>query len=310
MSSKVRPCNADGVAINFQGVPLQFWKTTRDSFQIRHILVILNLLVISVGAYQGVCLFYQFLEGRLEQTAAGPQTETTSHAKVSTPAARPLSDYQAIAYRNLFKTRAVSRPETKKSAIENLTETKLDLRLWGTVTANVGRAFAVIQTAGRRTPQKLYHIGDQVQDAKIVRILRNKVVLDVDGQNEVLALQKLSSANGRRVPSRRSSRPKIVQHRTIRRKIIDKAMANLNTLVTQARIRPHSKGLIIDHIKPRSLFRRLGLRNGDILVGIEGQPIRTVDEALAFYDRLQNADRLSVDLLRRGRVREMQFRIR
>jgi general secretion pathway protein C len=194
--------------------------------------------------------------------------------------------------------------------METLNETKLDLRLWGTVTANIGRAYAVIQTAGRRAPQKLYHLGDQVKEATIVRILRKKVILAVDGHNEMLALQKLSSANSRRAPSRRSSRPKIVLHRTIRRKTIDTAMANLNKLVTQARIRPHSKGLIIDHIKPRSLFRRLGLRNGDILVGIEGQPIRTVDEALVFYDRLQNADRLTVDLLRRGRVREMQFRIR
>jgi general secretion pathway protein C len=221
-----------------------------------------------------------------------------------------LSDYQIIAARNLFKTRAISQPTTKKYTLENLAETKLNLRLWGTVTANVGRAFAVIQEAGRRTPQKLYHVGDQVKEATIVRILREKVVLDVNGANEILALQKPSRSNSRRAPSRRSSRPKIVQRRAIRRKTIDRAMANLNKLVTQARVRPHAKGLIIDHIKPRSLFRRLGLRNGDILVGIEGQPIRTVDEALVFYDRLQNADRLSVDLLRRGRVREMRFRIR
>jgi general secretion pathway protein C len=291
-------------------MPLQFWKPTTGFFQIHHLFVVLNLLLISVGAYQGVGLFYQFVEERLEQTAAASDTATLPPAETSTPAARPPSDYQAIASRNLFRTRAISQPATKKAAIENLAETKLDLRLWGTVTANAGRAVAVIQAAGRRTPQKLYHVGDQVEAATVVRILREKVVLNVDGRNEVLALQKLNRSNRGPAPSKPASRPKAVHRRTIRRKTIDTAMANLSKLVTQARVRPHAKGLIIDHIKPNSLFRRLGLRNGDILVGIEGQPIRTVDEALVFYDRLQNADRLSVDLLRRGRVREMQFRIR
>jgi general secretion pathway protein C len=310
VSTQVCPRKVNGVDVNFKGMQLQFWKPTTGAFQVRHLFVVLNLLLISVGAYQGVGLFYQFVEERLDQTAAASYTATISFTETSTPAARPPSDYQAIASRNLFRTRATSQSRTQKPAIENLTETKLDLRLWGTVTANVGRAFAVIQEAGRQTPQKLYHVGDRVKEATIVRILREKVVLDVDGQNEVLALQKLSSSNRGRAPSRRSSRPKVVQRRTIPRKTIDTAMANLNKLVTQARVRPHTKGLIIDHIKPNSLFRRLGLRNGDILVGIEGQPIRTVDEALVFYDRLQNADRLSVDLLRRGRAREMQFRIR
>jgi general secretion pathway protein C len=289
---------------------LQFWKPVTGSFQVHHVFIFFHLLMLTVVAYQGVYLLYQFVEERLEPSSVAPRTETIPTREISTPAARPLSDYQTIAARNLFKTRAVSRPTPQKPAAENLAETKLDLHLWGTVTANAGWAFAVIQAAGRRTPQKLYHVGDQVKEATIVRIVREKVVLEVDGQNEVLALEKLSRSNRGRQSSRRSSRPKIVQRRSIRRKTIDAAMANLNKLVTQARVRPHAKGLIIDHIKPRSLFRRLGLRNGDILVGIEGQPIRTVDEALVFYDRLQHADRLSVDLLRRGRVREMRFRIR
>jgi type II secretory pathway component PulC len=58
------------------------------------------------------------------------------------------SDYQAISSRHLFKTLAKSQIRTQKPALENVTETKLDLRLWGTVTASVGRAFAVIQESG------------------------------------------------------------------------------------------------------------------------------------------------------------------
>lgn len=277
--------------------------------QVRHCFFIVHLLLLSLAAHQGVGLFYQYVEQQLTISHVPSQSERQKTNAMRMPAALPLSHYQTIVTRNLFKTLINRSHAPEIQAVEQLAETSLDLRLWGTVTANAGQAYAVIQEAERRAPQLLYKKGDTVKNATIVRILREKVVLNVDGQDEVLALQKRSSTARQRPPVNANSR-KIVRRLSIPRATINRAMANLNELVTQARIRPHQKGLIIDSIKSRSIFRRLGLRNGDILVGIEGQPIQTVDEALVFYDRLRSADRVSVELMRRGRVREMQYRIR
>jgi general secretion pathway protein C len=85
--------------------------------------------------------------------------------------------------------------------------------------------------------------------------------------------------------------------------------------MTQVKIQPHMQegrpdGLAISNIKPNSIFRRMGLRNGDILKQVEGQDIRTVDDALRLYDSMKTADRVSVVIERRGSMRTIDYSIR
>ncbi len=90
----------------------------------------------------------------------------------------PLSDYQSIARRNIVNssTETVApEPKTEKVDIEKLKETDLKLRLWGTVTGEDKRAYAVIEDTKARE-QNLYRAGDSIQQAIVKLILREKVV--------------------------------------------------------------------------------------------------------------------------------------
>jgi general secretion pathway protein C len=86
--------------------------------------------------------------------------------------------------------------------------------------------------------------------------------------------------------------------------------------MTQVKITPkmgedgEQEGLSMSNIKPNSIFRRMGLRNGDVLQSVDGQQIQSVDDALKLYDSLKSADKVSVQIQRRGTERTIEYNIR
>jgi len=99
------------------------------------ILTIVNLICLTAAAYLGVSLFYKALDRHLATTpvvsaAVVPQAKETR--------VRPKAEnhYRLVLDRNLFKTKAVAAPMPEKKTelnLETLEQTKLKLKLWGTV---------------------------------------------------------------------------------------------------------------------------------------------------------------------------------
>ena len=109
---------------------------------------IANLLLITAGVYLCVNLFYTLAASRLDY---GETTFRTMSSQADpTPVERtiaPLSDYKAIISRNVFNSGnepVAETPKTDAVDIDKLKETDLKLKLWGTVTGQNKRAYAVI----------------------------------------------------------------------------------------------------------------------------------------------------------------------
>ena len=99
------------------------------------------------------------------------------------------------------------------------------------------------------------------------------------------------------------------QRISLRRSYIEQSMTDMASLMTQVQIQPHMEngmpaGLSLSSIKPNSIFRRMGLRNGDVITGVDGAEISSVDDALKLVDNLKSSSKLSVQLKRRGREKE------
>jgi general secretion pathway protein C len=181
----------------------------------------------------------------------------------------------------------------------------------------------VIEEAGKRE-QNLYRIGDTVQDASLKMILREKVVLNVSGKDEVLEIEKAAGRTSRARPAKirpgnmqrqTSNRPVRTQRITLRRGQVEQAMQDVTQLMSQVNIRPHfyrgqPDGLMLSRIRPNSLFMRMGLRNGDIITGVNGRSIESVDDAMAFYENLRSSENVTLDLKRGGRERQIEYSIR
>ena len=151
--------------------------------------------------------------------------------------------------------------------------------------------------------------------------MRAKVVLSVNDQDEILAMEEInqSSSSSRYAfgASRQSSSiygsvpiPRRTQRVSLRRSMIDDSMQDVSKLMTEINIQPSEEGLSLSNIKPNSIFRRMGLRNGDVLKTVDGQEIRSVDDALKLYENLRSSDKVSLILQRRGSDRTIDYNIR
>jgi general secretion pathway protein C len=155
-------------------------------------------------------------------------------------------------------------------------------------------------------------------------ILREKIILNVEGKDEVLEIEKAAHAGatpartiaGRRLPGQGAGQPPVrTQKIALRRSQIDNAVQDVAQLMNQVNIRPHftqgqPDGMMFSRIRPNSIFMRMGLRNGDIITGVNGRSIATVDDALSFYEGLKSADNVTVDIKRGGRPRKIEYTIR
>ena len=278
---------------------------------------VINIVLITALSFLCVDTGYKIFAAQLNPIVRPSSTlaeRSLNPAQFEIP---PLSQYRAILERNIFHSSTKSAVATEKNVVENIKPTERNLKLWGTVVgSDPASAYAIIEESGVnsiRRKQSLYKRGDIVQGAEIKKILREKVILSANGNNEILRIAKpQSSGRIQRTNSaynQRANRP-IRQMRTLRSSQIQKALSNIDTLMSQANIRPHSEGFQITRIRPASIFRRLGLRNGDIVTAVGTRPIHSVNDAMEIWQDLTARGETSISLKRRGRTRIIDYRIR
>jgi general secretion pathway protein C len=285
-----------------------------------------NLLLITAIIYLGVNTFYTFTAVRLD-----PGTVTTKTGDLAPSmeqeSTAPLPQYNTIAERNLFNITAEpdsqkAEPEAEAVNLDALKETDLKLKLWGTVTGGGEQSYAVIEDQKARE-QNLYRAGDTIQDATVKLILREKVVLTVEGRDEILAMEETASENG----GMRAGNSAAGTAQTPRlpvspytRKVrlpsaqVHDALQNLGSIMDQATIRPHIEdgqpdGISITAIKPNTIFRQMRLRNGDVITGVNGNPVRSMEDAMRIFGDITNSDSVQVEIKRRGRSQILDYQI-
>lgn len=101
---------------------------------------------------------------------------------------------------------------------------------------------------------------------------------------------------------------------TVEQAGVDKALGDLSSLATQARIVPafeggEAVGFKLFSIRPGSLYSKIGIQNGDVISRINGYEINSPDKALEVYQKLKDAREISVDLKRRGKPVSLSYQI-
>jgi general secretion pathway protein C len=287
---------------------------------IKYLLTAGNILLVTAAVYLGVNGFYNIMTARVD-VGVPPSPISQTVVAEEQDIHQPLAYYRVITERNLFHTKSEADKTSKKETIQldNLKQTELKLKLWGTVTGSEDRAYAVIEDQTARE-QNLYKIGDEVQSARVKAIFRNKVILSVRGRNEILEMEDITQTASLRPsvtrrPRTSHNRPTPRRRITLRREQIDSAMGDINELMGQINIRPHiedgvPEGMMLSNIKPNSLFRRMGLRNGDILTGVDGRPIQAIDDAIKLYEDLKSSNGAKLEIKRKGRPTIIEYTIR
>lgn len=288
-----------------------------------------SLLLLTLIAYFAVHLFYTIVDYKVQAACSPVQPLVTREEPIENDnhnaTRHSLAFFQPVISRDLFKTgkSKIKLPEPAVSTAD-LKTTDLNIKLWGTVTGKgLSAKYAVIESKGdsRRMEQHLYREGDTIEDARIEKIMDNKIILSKGGDRQILQMEKfIHSGRGSRI-SRRTGRSyprramgttsrRRTYTRTISRRMVEDATKNFDKLITQVRVVPAADGMKIASMKSSSFFRRLGLRRGDVITSVNDQKITSVQDAMNVYKQLQQGNSITVGLKRHNRQRTINYNIR
>lgn len=294
----------------------------------RIVFLVLQVILLAGIVLASVSIVQQKTADRDNLTEKPPATGQPETEKTPPDSPKPFGHYQVIARRDLFKTPKNAEPAKAAIDLETLKPTALKLKLWGTITGEDGMTRAVIEDQTKRE-QAFYRAGEEVSSAQIKMILREKVILSVKGEDQILEIEKPSStarpAPPRSVAPRQNGRsgqarpPSATAERSAPRRAVRLKLSRLgpisenpedwNSYATAAPYKggDGETGLMLNQITPSSPFRRLGIRNGDIILGINEQPVDNLDDILNSLGTISAGDELSLKIKRRGRERKLDF---
>jgi general secretion pathway protein C len=288
----------------------------------KYFFLIFQLLLLTFGAYTVVGLIYQNM---ISSPGSGIQKIQIQPRDLTDPenTTRKGSDskkYTAIAGRNLFNVLTQS-PEPNQEAstagafTKPLEKTRLQLALWGTVTAaSENASYAVIENKKTRE-QSLFQLGDQVEEATIKRIDRSQVILRVNGQDQILEVD-ITLAPSSPTDSKMALPEPQTQVPQTGSPLQEQAETGLPALMKQAKIRPFFSdgkpdGLLLYGIRNDSVFQQIGLRNGDIIKSINDSQTLSAQDAVTIYQSLdvslEDISDIRFTILRRGKTQEILY---
>jgi general secretion pathway protein C len=288
-------------------------------------LVAVNLILLALAAYSASAIVGTALAARYIQP---PEVDISAPPPpIPEQSSRSASYYALIDKRDIFNS---AKPEVAVAVEAPVAPTQLRLKLWGVALQEGSDAYCVIEDEKKRT-QGVYKIDDEVPGPATVKAIEwERVVLLNGGREEILELQDTTKAAGGIAAAVRgvaaASQPsasasavtgvKMVSEDefVVDRSEVDNALENMSQLFTQIRAVPHfeggeSTGFRLFAIRRGSLFDKIGLKNGDIIRNINGQPMNDPTKALALLEELRNVSDLTVQVTRNRQDKTLSYSV-
>lgn len=290
---------------------------------IKRYFLIINIILASAAVYLGSTLFYKIFVPNPDKTSL-PSITKIEPVFSEQQQTRRLSAYNSITNRNLFNTKDKSDSKPKGINIDSLKQTELKVKLWGTVTGQIETAYAVIEETEKRK-QNLYKTGDPVQNATLKVILRNKVVLVVNGKDEILELEDAGSNKETGGKSQKTSKklnrklsgnkPSTIQQITLNRSKLEASGSEIIQLIDENLIKPHFNngepdGIVLSNVRSNAVLRQMRLRNKDIVSKINGQKINSTEDIIKLFNAIQTSSEINLQVKRRGKIKNFKYNIK
>ena len=237
----------------------------------------------------------------------------------------PLNDYKPVLSNNVFGFDAGSlSPLSSRSGAASPAVPMADVALsvLGTVAWSGGFGYAIIKDpAGKQVVVKT---GEQIPGSGTLELVfPNKIVVSLNGaKHEVDVLDVQSPASSSRpAPKARKGADGFVKKTgegayVVDRTAVQESINNPKRLMTDARTVPYinpegkQEGLTVTEVLKGGIYDQLGIRNGDVIISVNGLKLSTPESALQAYTSIKGARRLSVDIIRGGAKKTLSYTLR
>jgi general secretion pathway protein C len=287
-------------------------RETSPYVKIKYVLI---FLCINVVAYVLSSLVLSLLDSRLTLVKPHPPVRTVE-ARRDFQTNLPVDHYRSIWEKNIFFTSGDGQKGASEPIqMEQLSLTSLNCSLVGTIVQDEGDGWAVIldNEAGQ---QEMVTVGSHIKGARVVRILKDKVVLNIDGKDELLLMdmeEKPEQASAAQV-ARSSPRGQVLTY-NISRSLVQQTLNDLASVMSKVRVEPYFRGgkpdgFRLSQIQSASLLGNMGLQNGDIIKSVNGRDIATAEDAMRLYDAMKGSSFFRVGIIRDNAPTTSQVRVR
>ncbi len=166
----------------------------------------------------------------------------------------------------------------------------------------------------------VYHVGDMVKDAQIIKISQNRItLLRVNGQHETIFLRESDNAENITKEELWEDVVKKIDEKNYeidRIKFPQKvpSLGNLSEILSLMTAYDNGKpiGIRVSKIDPRSIGNQIGLKENDIILSINSIKTGDKKERMKILDNvysIKKDKKLSVVLLRDSKEEELLFKI-
>ncbi|MCL2669479.1 MAG: PDZ domain-containing protein [Syntrophaceae bacterium] len=270
------------------------------------------IAVLAAFLYMGTGIVYNFLKIQLLRHRPASAAQAAAGQGVTVPSRELAEAYRIVAERNLFRTASQVIADEPGGGRGAGPDASLLADLRGTVAGDDGHGFAVIEEKESRK-QRLVKVGDMISGAKVVRIKRNAVDVLVNGR--VRTLKVAERRDEQLPPPAQAAAPTVPPGSgtiVVNRSEIEANLQDMGTMLRQAQVRPYfnagvQAGFIVMNIQPGSFYQRLGILEGDVIQGVNGQNIRTAEDVMTLYNNLKDAPSMDLSVRRSGKEETLRY---
>jgi general secretion pathway protein C len=268
----------------------------------------LILLAITILSYEAIGLLYKIISFPLTNQTATSKNNISSSGTTDNFQHNQLQDYGIITERNLFLStlKAISDKQSEGGLFDS-DQKIMDFDLKGTVACNSSFGFVIIEERDSHK-QKLYRLGDKIGSAKLTKITRNTAILK-SGEREITLKIKSTIEGSLLSDSPNRAAPRSF---TLSKKTVNENLNDLKSIMSQAVVRPSlnegvQEGYVISNIAPNSLYEKMGLQNGDIIIDINNKHMQSADNLLQLVNLMQSGSSIELNVKRNGKIEVINY---
>ena len=268
----------------------------------------LILLAITILSYEAIGLFYKIISFPLTNQTATSKNNISSSGITDNFQHNQLQDHGIITERNLFLStlKAIGDNQLEGGLFDS-DQKNMDFDLKGTVAYNSSFGFIVIEERGNHK-QKLYRMGDMIGSAKLIKITRNTAILK-DGGREITLKIKATMEGPLLSNSPNRTAPRSL---TLSKKTVNENLNDLKSIMNQAVVRPFlnegiQEGYIISNIAPNSLYEKMGMQNGDVVIDINNKHMQSAEDLLQMVNLMQSGSSITLNVKRNGKIETINY---
>ena len=270
-------------------------------------------LLVTVAAYALSTLSLSYLDRAIVKDLPLPAPAKSSVENKAAPTLPPADDSKSLAKRTLSMEQKEELSRKTSRTQDKPRPSSLNLKLLGTVVNESGSSWAVIHVL-ESDRQEVATLGSVVAGARVVSIGKDRVVLNVDGNEEVLLLGEEGTrpASGR---GGQEARESATSTYVLSREVVRKNLDNLPALMTQARAELYfregkAEGFQLSQIQEGSLIKSVGFQDGDVIRSVNGLDVRSLEDAIELYQKFGDSDSFTIGILRGERTKTLHVKIK